>query len=220
MTENRCRLYLITPPKIGDVAAFGDVLMSALAAGDVACLQLRLKDEVGEIDQAATRKLAETVLRPVQEAGVALVINDSPALALELGADGVHLGPTDMSVSEARKLLGPDAIVGASAKDSYHAAMEAGEAGADYVAFGAFYPTKTKAETTPASPDLLSNWQAMTELPCVAIGGITLENARPLIAAGADFLAVSSGIWDADCGPAAAIAGFNALFDELARAGD
>lgn len=154
----------------------------------------------------------------VQDAGVAVVINDSPALALELGADGVHLGPSDMSVAEARKLLGPDAIVGASAKASYHAAMESGEAGADYVAFGAFYSTSTKPGATPADPQLLANWQAMTELPCVAIGGITVNNARPLVRAGADFLAVSSGVWTADGGPAGAVSAFNALFDELAEA--
>lgn len=215
MSLSRCRLYLITPPQIADVDAFRADLETVLGAGDVACLQIRLKTEDDMIDEAATRRIAKAVISPVQEAGVAVVINDSPALALELGADGVHLGPTDMSVAEARKLLGPDAIVGASAKSSYHAAMEAGEAGADYVAFGAFYPTTTKAGATPASPDLLSNWQAMTELPCVAIGGITVENARPLVAAGADFLAVSSGVWSAEGGPAQAVADFNALFDEL-----
>ena len=218
MSPSRCRLYLITPPRIADLDAFRADLDAALGAGDVACLQLRLKTEDDSIDEAATRRIAKALMAPVQEAGVAVVINDSPALALELGADGVHLGPTDMTVAEARRLLGPDAIVGASAKSSYHAAMEAGEAGADYVAFGAFYPTATKAGATPASPELLSNWQAMTELPCVAIGGITVDNARPLVAAGADFLAVSSGVWSAEGGPARAVAGFNALLDEVDRA--
>ncbi|OAB55622.1 hypothetical protein AY600_07765 [Phormidium willei BDU 130791] len=204
------RLYLITPPQIDDIDGFAADLDAALEAGDVACLQLRLK--TGDvIDEAATRTVAKTVLAQTQARGVAVVVNDSPALALELGADGVHLGPEDMTVKEARRLLGPDAIVGASAKASRHAAMEAGEQGADYVAFGAFYSTATKAGATPADPDILVWWQETMELPCVAIGGITVENAAPLIAAGADFLAVSSGVWDYKGGPAGAVRAFNAV---------
>lgn len=211
------RLYLITPPQIDDIPAFAADLEAALEAGDVACLQLRLK--TGDaIDEAATRAVAKAVLAPTQARGVAVVINDSAALALELGADGVHLGPTDMSVKEARRLLGPDAIVGSSAKDSRHAAMEAGEHGADYVAFGAFYPTTTKADTTPVDTDILGWWQETMELPCVAIGGITASNAAPLIAAGADFLAVSSGVWAHPQGPAEAVRAFDTLFAEAAPA--
>ena len=208
-----CRLYLITPPRIDDIEAFHLTLMDALDAGDVACLQLRLKD--GDlIDDAATRRVAKAVLRDTQDRGVAVVINDSPALALELGADGVHVGADDPTVAETRKLLGADAIIGATCKSSRHLAMEAGEAGADYVAFGAFHPTETKAETTPADPEILTIWQEMTELPCVAIGGITVDNAPPLIAAGADFLAVSGGVWAHPEGAAAAVAAFNALFQD------
>ncbi len=216
MTDRaRARLYLITPPRIEDPAAFREALTAALDGGDVACLQLRLK--AGDaLDRAATERVAGAVLDMAQARGVAVVINDSPALALELGADGVHVGWEDVPVAEARRLLGPEAIVGATAKNSYHAAMEAGEQGADYVAFGAFHPTATKEGTVVADPALLANWQAMTELPCVAIGGITPANARSLVEAGADFLAVSSAVWAHPEGPGAAVAAFNALFDAVA----
>jgi len=212
--RQRPRLYLITPPRIDDPAGFVGTVMGCLEAGDVACLQIRLK--TGDlIDEAATRALATPLIGPAQDCGVAVVINDSPQLAGELGADGVHLGPQDMDVKSARSLLGPDAIIGYSAKASRHAAMEAGEAGADYVAFGAFYPTLTKTGATPADPDLLRLWQEQMEIPCVAIGGITVDNALPLLEAGADFLAVSSGVWQAEGGPEAAVAAFNALMDRF-----
>jgi len=150
-----------------------------------------------------------------QEAGIAVLINDSPELARELGADGVHVGWEDVPVKTARNLLGPDAIIGATAKNSYHKAMQAGEDGADYVAFGAFYPTQTKEQTVPAELELLKVWQAAMLLPCVAIGGITVENAEPLVTAGADFIAVSSGVWAHPDGPAEAVKAFNALLDRL-----
>lgn len=215
MTDRpRCRLYLITPPRIADADAFLGAMEDALDAGDVACVQLRLK--TGEaINVEATRQLGARLVPMVQARGIAVVVNDSAELALELGADGVHLGPDDMSLAEARALLGPDAIIGASAKGSRHAAFEAGEAGADYVAFGAFFPSATKAGTTPADIELLTFWQEAMELPCVAIGGITPDNARPLVEAGADFLAVSAGVWDHRGGPAAAVRAFNALFDAV-----
>lgn len=209
MTERPpARLYLITPPRIDDVDLFAATLETALEAGDVACVQIRCKTG-DRIDEAATRAVGEAIIPMLQARNIAVVINDSPALALDLGADGVHVGPEDVSVKEARRLLGPDAIVGATCKDSRHVAMEAGEAGADYVAFGAFHPTQTKAVTAAADPDILTWWQEMMELPCVAIGGITPENAEALVRAGADFLAVCSGVWDHPEGPAAAIAGFN-----------
>ncbi|NBC20454.1 MAG: thiamine phosphate synthase [Alphaproteobacteria bacterium] len=218
MTDRpRTRLYLITPPAIEDIDGFSDALMAALEAGDVACLQMRLK--AGDaIDEAATRALADTVMAPVQEMGVAVVINDSPSLALELGADGVHVGLDDVPVAEARRILGPDAIVGATCKASRHRAMVAGEEGADYVAFGSFFPTVTKDKATPADPEILSWWQETMELPCVAIGGITVERAAPLVRAGADFLAVSSGVWNHAGGPAAAVAAFNTVFDTAGAA--
>ena len=212
----RTRLYLITPPQIADVTAFRKTLEDALAAGDVASLQLRLKGQDGIIDLQATRELGLAVTELAQEAGVAVLINDSAELARELGADGVHVGWDDIPVKAARALLGPDAIIGATAKNSYHRAMQSGEDGADYVAFGAFYPTTTKEGTVPAELDLLEVWQAAMLIPCVAIGGIEVSNAAPLVTAGADFLAVSSGVWNHEAGPAAAIRAFNALFDELA----
>lgn len=211
----RTRLYLITPPQVADITGFAKTLDAALGAGDVASLQLRLKAADGMIDMQATRELSRAVTGLAQEAGVAVLINDSPELARELGADGVHVGWDDVPVKDARKLLGPDAIVGATAKNSYHKAMQAGEDGADYVAFGAFYPTATKESTVPAELDLLQVWQAAMVLPCVAIGGVTVANAAPLVTAGADFIAVSSGVWNHPDGAAAAVKAFNVLLDEL-----
>ncbi|MFT5776097.1 thiamine phosphate synthase [Hyphomonas sp.] len=213
--RERTRLYLITPPRIDDVPEFAAVLEGALEAGDVACLQIRLKGEDGKIDVAATRAVAEAVTVMAQAYGAAIIINDSPELAVELGADGVHIGPEDTSIKQAREIVGTDVILGATAKNSRHAAMAAGEQGADYVAFGAFYPTTTKAGTVPAELELLEFWQETMELPCVAIGGITVENAAPLVTAGADFLAVSSGVWNHPEGAAAAVMAFNALLDQL-----
>ncbi|KCZ90102.1 thiamine phosphate synthase [Hyphomonas johnsonii] len=216
--RERTRLYLITPPRIHDVSGFAAILEGALEAGDVASLQIRLKGEDGRIDVAATREVAETVMAMAQAYGAAVLINDSPELAVELGADGVHVGLDDVPVKKAREIIGADMILGATAKNSRHAAMAAGEQGADYVAFGAFYPTGTKAGTVPAELELLEFWQATMELPCVAIGGITVDNAATLVTAGADFLAVSAGVWDHPAGPASAVAAFNALFDQIAEA--
>jgi thiamine-phosphate pyrophosphorylase len=214
----RCRLYLITPPVVEDVETFARQLELALDAGDVACLQVRLKDRTGKAaPDADIRALTKHILKSAQDRGVAVLINDRPDLAKELGADGVHVGQSDMPYAQARKLLGPEAIIGVTCHDSRHLALEAGEAGADYVAFGAFYPTETKNPAATAGLDLLTWWQEMIELPCVAIGGITVDNARPLVEAGADFLAVSSGVWNHPQGPDAAVAAFNAIFDELAH---
>jgi thiamine-phosphate pyrophosphorylase len=217
MSSRRCRLYLITPPEIADIAAFSRQLDDALDAGDVASLQIRLKsrDGVSPPDHHIL-ELGRHIIPRAQERGVAVLVNDRPDLAVELGADGVHLGQTDMPYAKARKLVGAEAIVGVTCHDSRHLAMEAGEAGADYVAFGAFYPTETKEAKAKADNALLTWWQQMMELPCVAIGGITVNNAKPLVEAGADFLAVSAGVWRAEGGPAAAIRTFNAIFDEFA----
>ena len=216
MTETnreRPRLYLITPPQIDDLAAFTDTFKAAIAGGDIASLQVRMKSG-SLIDLAATRSVA-AALKPICNANdIALFINDSPQLALALEADGVHLGADDMDIAEDRKLLGSEMVIGATCKSSRHQAMIAGEAGADYVAFGAFYPTTTKADTTPADLDVLTWCQMFLTLPCVAIGGITLSNAAPLVQAGADFLAVSTGVWQHPDGPAAAVAMFNRVIDE------
>lgn len=211
--RERPRLYLITPPQIEDIPAFVDLFRAAVQGGDVASLQIRLKKD-DQIDLQATREVAQAVKRICNAENIALFINDSPQLARALQADGVHLGMDDMDITEARDLLGPDMIIGATCKASRHHAMIAGEAGADYVAFGAFHPTATKANTTRAEPDILTWCQMFLTLPCVAIGGITLNNAAPLVAAGADFLAVSSGVWDHQDGPAAAVAMFNRVIDE------
>ncbi|MEM1087495.1 MAG: thiamine phosphate synthase [Pseudomonadota bacterium] len=212
--RERPRLYLITPPQISDVAGFVTQLEAAIAGGDIASLQVRLKQSDGKIDTSATRTVAQAVKPLCADSDIALFINDSPQLARALQADGVHLGADDPDIAEARDLLGDDVIIGATCKNSRHTALLAGEAGADYLAFGAFYPTQTKSNTTPADPEILTWCQMFLTLPCVAIGGITIQNAAPLIAAGADFLAVSSGVWDHQDGPAAAIAMFNRAIDE------
>ena len=201
-----CRLYLITPPTL-EARAFTDVLARALDAGDVACLQLRLK----AVSDDDIRRTAEILMPVAQSRDVAFLMNDRPDLAAELSCDGVHIGQEDASYAEARKLVGPDRIVGVTCHDSRHLAMEAAEAGADYVAFGAFFPTVTKAAKTRAEPELLRWWAEMMVVPCVAIGGITVENAAVLVEAGADFLAVSSGVWNHPDGPAAAVKAFNKL---------
>ena len=196
-----CRLYLITPPAIADLAGFARDLAAALAAGDVAALQIRLKD----IDDTAVLD-AVAVLAPVARArGVAVLLNDRPDLAARSGCDGVHVGQSDASVAEARRIMGGDAMIGATCHDSRHLAMEAAEAGADYVAFGAFFPTATKATRHRPEPNTLTIWQETMEIPCVAIGGITAANAAALAAAGADFVAVSGAVWTHPDGPAASI---------------
>jgi thiamine-phosphate pyrophosphorylase len=212
----RCRLYLVTPPEISDIAGFAHLLEEALDGGDVACLQIRLKSHDGvPAPDNHILALGRHIVPRAQDRGVAVLINDRPDLAVELGADGVHIGQSDMPFGQARKLVGPSGIVGVTCHDSRHLAMEAGEAGADYVAFGAFYPTDTKDASTKAETDLLGWWQEAVEIPCVAIGGITTENARPLVEAGADFLAVSAGVWRHAKGPGEAVLAFNTLFAEL-----
>jgi thiamine-phosphate pyrophosphorylase len=201
-----CRLYLITPPRLDDLAAFGHVLAHALDAGDVAALQIRLKAMPDEIVAAAV-----DVLMPIAQArGVAVILNDRPDLAAQLGCDGVHIGQDDMPLAQARRIVGPDRMIGVTCHDSLHLAMEAAEGGADYVAFGAFFPTTTKDAPTRAEPELLTGWQQDMLIPCVAIGGITVATAAGIAAAGADFIAVSAGVWSHGEGPAAAVAAFNA----------
>ena len=202
-----CRLYLISPPTLS-AANFLGPLKEALAGGDVASFQLRLKD----VSDDEIRRATDTLRPVVQAAGTAFILNDRPDLAAELGCDGVHIGQEDAPYAEARRLLGPDAIVGVTCHDSRHLAMEAGEAGADYVAFGAFFPTQTKAPKTRADIELLRWWGEMMVVPCVAIGGITVQNAPLLVEAGADFLAVSAGVWEHLEGPREAVRQFNALF--------
>jgi thiamine-phosphate pyrophosphorylase len=207
-SDERCRLYLITPPVI-EPARFADTLKAALDGGDVASLQLRLKD----VDEATVRRAIDALMPIAQSRGVAFILNDNPSLAAQSGCDGVHVGKDDPSVAEARRIIGNDAIVGASAYDSRHRAMEAGEEGADYVAFGAFFPTTTKVAEGRPEIDILEWWSEVFVVPCVAIGGIKVENCGTLVKAGADFLAVSAGVWGFEDGPAAAVRAFNAAIE-------
>ena len=197
-----CQLYLISPLDVS--GAFPDRLARALDAAPVAAFQFRVKD----VDEHQAARLAEPLQALCAAREVAFIVNDSIGLAKRLGADGVHLGQSDGEVEDARKRLGREAQIGVTCHNSRHLAMEAGEAGADYVAFGAFFPTATKATEYRAEPDLLTWWQDLMEIPCVAIGGITPENCAPLVRAGADFLAVSGAVWNGD--EAAAIKAFHA----------
>jgi thiamine-phosphate pyrophosphorylase len=211
-----CRLYLITPPRLDDLVEFSRDLAAALGAGDVAALQLRLKDA----PEAAIAAAVDTLFPIAQSRDVALILNDDPALAARLGCDGVHVGQSDAPYAEARRLMGRDRIVGVTCHDSRDLAMEAAEAGADYVAFGAFFETTTKDAATRADPEILEIWQETMKVPCVAIGGITVDNCAGLATAGADFIAVSAGVWGHRDGPAAAVKAFNAAIAEgLARRG-
>ena len=199
-----CRLYLITPATLP--ATFADDLARALDAGDVAALQIRLK---GAPDDAILRA-AEAILPIAQSRDVAVLMNDRMDLAKRSGCDGVHLGQQDGDPAAARKLLGAEAMIGVTCHASRHLAMEAGEAGADYVAFGAFFPTSTKDTVHVAETELLEWWSEMFEIPCVAIGGITAANCAPLVRAGADFLAVVGAVWNHPEGPAAGVRAMNA----------
>lgn len=209
-SKHRCRLYLITPPA-PDPVAFSGELAAALEAGDVAAVQYRPKG----INDAAICD-AVSILQPVvRAAGAAFILNDRPELAAESGCDGVHLGQDDMPYRAARSLLGPNSIIGVTCHDSRHLAIEAAEQGADYVAFGAFYPSGTKQLATRATPEVLRWWSDLVEIPSVAIGGIGPDNCATLVRAGADFLAVSGAVWHHPDGPGAAV---QALLDGIAQA--
>ncbi len=203
--EDSCRLYIITPPVIDDLDGFAKLLDKTLAAGDVASLQLRLKDcEDGHVVEVGQR------LMPICEKHeVALIVNDRPDLALEIDADGVHMGQDDGDIEEAREILGHDRVIGVTCHDSRHLAFIACEEGADYVAFGAFFPTTTKETKFKPEVEELTLWSKGTEIPCVAIGGVTPENCGELAKAGAHFVAACAAIWDHADGPAAAVKAFN-----------
>ena len=207
-TTPACQLYLISPLDVG--GAFPDRLERALAAGPVAAFQYRVKD----VDQHVAARLAGPLQEICAAREVAFIVNDSVALAKRIGADGVHLGQGDGSPKEARVVLGSEAQIGVTCHASRHLAMEAGEAGADYVAFGAFFPSTTKASEHRPEPELLEWWSKLFEIPCVAIGGITPENCAPLVSAGADFLAVSNAVWGGD-----EVAAVRAFADRIAVSG-
>ena len=199
------QLYLVSPQEVG--GDFPKQLEEALSGGPLAAFQFRVKG----LDQHEAARLAEPLQRICEAYEVAFIVNDDMALAKRLGADGVHLGQSDGDPREARALLGPTAQIGVTCHDSRHLAMEAGEAGADYVAFGAFFPTTTKEVRHRPEPTILGWWSRLFEIPCVAIGGITPANGRVLVEAGADFLAVSSYVWSHTEGPGAAVAEFQGL---------
>jgi thiamine-phosphate pyrophosphorylase len=190
-------------PELG--GAFPDRLARALDAGLVAAFQFRVKG----LDEHAAAALAEPLQRICESSDVAFIVNDSISLAKRIGADGVHLGQSDGTVADARERLGREAQIGVTCHASRHLAMDAGEAGVDYVAFGAFFPTTTKLVEHRAEPELLTWWQGLFEVPCVAIGGITPDNARSLVEAGADFIAVSAAVWNHD--EVAAVAALHAV---------
>ena len=202
MNDPGCQLYLISPLETG--GDFPQKLREALEAGPVAAFQFRVKN----VEQQEAARLAAPLKALCDEYDVAFIVNDDVALAKSLGADGLHLGQSDESLQNARAELGPDVQIGITCHDSRHLAMEAGEGGANYVAFGAFFPTKTKEVFHRPEPDILKWWSTMMEIPCVAIGGITPENCQPLVDAGADFLAVSGSVWNDSAGPAGAVSRF------------
>lgn len=199
-----CRLYLITPPRF-ELAAFADDLARALDAGDVACLQLRMKGA----DDDSVRRAADALIPLSHAHDAAVVMNDWPDLARETGCDGVHIGQSDARYDQARRAVGSDGIVGVTCHASRHLAIAAAELGADYVAFGAFFETGTKSTEHRAKPEILRWWRETTIVPSVAIGGITPENCAPLVEAGADFLAVVSAVWNHPVAPARAVRDFD-----------
>jgi len=207
--DEGCRLYLITPPAI-DLKTFPALMAEALDAGDVGAVQLRLKD----LEEDALRRAIDALRPVVQSRGVAFLMNDRPDLAVKHGCDGAHVGQQDTPATVARKILGPDLTLGVTCHDSRDLAMTAGEEGADYVAFGAFFPTTTKDAKFRATPEILEWWSSMMELPCVAIGGITAGNCPPLVRAGADFLAVVGAVWNHPEGPGAGVRAMNKAIKE------
>lgn len=209
--QSECRLYLVTPPLI-DLRLFHGQLSEALNAGDVACIQLRLKDVSDDVIMGA----ADTLLPLAQEFDIPFLVNGRPDLAARVGADGVHIGQGDASYEEARALLGNDCIIGVSCHDSRHLAMVGAEKGADYVTFGPLFPPKTKPDETCVDIDLVRWWRDVSVVQSAAIGGITPENCTPIVSAGVDFLAVSAGIWDYSDGPGEAVLAFCSAIDHAA----
>ena len=205
MPAGDCRLYLVSPPAI-EPREFATLLEAALDAGDVAALQLRLK----AASDAAILEPPD-MRRPSGAGGFgACSLTARRDRARRAGADGVHVGRDDPAVAQARATMGDGCQLGVSCYDSRDRAMEVGEAGADYVAFGSFFPSPTKDTAIRADPDLLSWWSELMELPVVAIGGINASNCAPLVRAGADFLAVVSAVWEHPDGPGAGVRAMNA----------
>ncbi len=208
MSEDGCRIYLVSPPRF-EPAAFRDDLAAAIDAGNVGALQIRLKDASDD----EIKRSVEFLLPVTDAQGICLILNDRPDLAAELGCDGVHIGQDDMPFAEARALIGDDKIIGVTCHDSRHLAIVAGEQGADYVAFGAFHPSTTKDAKTLVTPEIVTWWSDLMVIPSVAIGGITAENCAPIVRAGADFIATVSAVWAWPDGPAAGVRALNAAIN-------
>jgi thiamine-phosphate pyrophosphorylase len=211
MNEQRCNLYLITPPRF-DPKLFKDSFKAALDGGNIGAIQLRLKN-VGDDE---IRRACEILMPIASSYSINFLVNDRPDLALEMACDGVHIGQEDDTYKQARKTVGPDKVIGVTCHASRHLSMEAAEKGANYVAFGAFYPTSTKQAKFNANLEILEWWHETMIPPCVAIGGITIKNCRPLVEAGADMLAIVSGVWDHPINPTQAVQEFNKIFDDMA----
>ena len=208
MSDNKflTKLYLISPPDI-NINEFIFSLDDVLNTGLVSCFQLRLKN-VKDEDIIESAK----ALKPIcNKYHVPFILNDRLDLVNKVEADGVHLGEDDDSILEARKLLGPKAIIGASCYNSKHLAMEAAEEGADYVAFGAFFATITKDPKTKADINIIKDWTLISNIPCVAIGGINSSNCKELVDAGVDFIAVVGSIWNKNDDPKSAINKFKSI---------
>lgn len=212
-TTYSTQIYLITPPNIVNLASFVSNLEKILTACPVACLQIRLKNS----PQTRITETAKALLPITQAHETALIINDSPSIAVEIGADGVHLGQSDMDIKSAQQMLSAGSIIGVTCHNSKDLAFKAGSDGAHYVAFGSFFDSKTKPDASPADLELLTWWHETMEIPSVAIGGITVDNARQVIAAGADFIALSSGVWDYPDGPVQAVKRLSALCAQHSR---
>ena len=213
-SQNDCQIYLLTPPTIDDLDAFAAAFEAVISAAPVACLQIRLKDAPDARIEEIVEKLAP--IAHVQQ--TLILINDNADIAAKCGADGVHLGQQDMKINLAKQLISDDAIVGITCHNSKDLAFEACIAGADYVAFGSFFKSETKPDASPADLELLTWWNETMEIPCVAIGGITTDNAREVIKAGANYIAVSSGVWNHKDGPEEAVKQLSALCSQYTPA--
>lgn len=221
-----CQLYLISPEGL-DAAAFASKLEAALAAvpGRVGAFQLRLPDA-----DDATITAAAKMLQPIcAEHGVAFFLSDVVSLVAPLRADGIHLEKSRKTIGEVRQMVGEDVVIGVSCGDSRDRAMQVGNDGADYVSFQVVHCAKPAGFASPEPAERrpsenqeifrgqLENlrwWQMFFVLPCVAAGGVTLENAAELVAAGADFLALRGAVWEHPVGPGAAVKAFDAIITQ------
>ncbi|HEU5046241.1 MAG TPA: thiamine phosphate synthase [Rickettsiales bacterium] len=203
-----CHLYLVSPPRL-QLEGFLPQLEAALATEAVKAFQLRLK----EADDQEILNAAREIVPLCREYDIAFILNDRADLAVQCGADGVHLGQEDMTVADARKILGDEGVIGVSCHASKDMGIRAAEEGADYVAFGAFFPTKSKPQEKVEkwgipTPEIIEWWSTYTTIPCVAIGGMKPENCGPLVTAGADFIAAITSVWEHPQGAAEAVREF------------